>query len=708
MKWSLRTKMIAIIALAGIFPLILGLVALEVTGYRHLISARGSFYEREASHVALTLQRTLQRDVQNLTSLLNIGQVPALLLEIERSPQPEGVAIQELDNRWLELTPDSPEVAVATQNPLAERLRVFQREHPLFAEIIVADSIGRLVAATGKTSDFDQSDESWWQQAILLPKGAALLEGLHFDKSSRTFSLDIALPVRAAANAPALGVVKVVIRASELFASVPVLSPDFEAEAEIIDRKGQVVLQLADPTFVPNSSSISAQAAHRLNPEKSGWFLAPMNDGDRQMVGFAPFSLFGTYLSNRVISGEPLYVVVSNRASAVLAPLKRQLITLALAGLILVVICTSAGLYLSQRNVIQPLATLRRGTEALAASTVPNGTRSTDLHPSEALAEVGEIHTHDEIEALAHDFTAMAQQLLRHQKNLHDQIDLKTAELQKDLDMARDLQQAFLPRDYPRIPSEGENDPLTLNFHHLYQAAMSVSGDFCDVIKLGDHRAGIFIADVMGHGTRSALVTAILRTLVHSLAREITDPAWFLTHLNQHFHETMKQTDQLIFVTACYVVIDTRERTAWCASAGHPSPLCCNRVSGTTDLFFDSLKNNPALGLIANASYTPFTRRLRRGDVFVLFTDGVIEAMNERDEEFGQTRLLRCTEHFQNQSLSVLTHAIVGAVKQFTGQSQLGDDLCLVAVEAVANQPEAATPNPSRKVDSPFPTEETV
>ena len=89
---------------------------------------------------------------------------------------------------------------------------------------------------------------------------------------------------------------------------------------------------------------------------------------------------------------------------------------------------------------------------------------------------------------------------------------------------------------------------------------MSVSGDFFDVIKLNDHCAGVLIADVMGHGTRSALVTAILRTLLQGLAKTGEDPGLFLSLLNSNFYDTMKRTDQLIFVSACLVVFDARKR----------------------------------------------------------------------------------------------------------------------------------------------------
>ncbi|HEY5792368.1 MAG TPA: hypothetical protein VIS74_03660, partial [Chthoniobacterales bacterium] len=93
--------MIAIIVLAGVLPLILSLAALEITGYRHLISTRGAVYEREATHVALTLHRILERDIRNLTSLITVGQVPELIRQIEStSPPPAGADVPALDARW--------------------------------------------------------------------------------------------------------------------------------------------------------------------------------------------------------------------------------------------------------------------------------------------------------------------------------------------------------------------------------------------------------------------------------------------------------------------------------------------------------------------------------------------------------------------------------------------------------------------------------
>jgi phosphoserine phosphatase RsbU/P len=283
----------------------------------------------------------------------------------------------------------------------------------------------------------------------------------------------------------------------------------------------------------------------------------------------------------------------------------------------------------------------------------------------------------------------MSGKLLRYQEDLKTELAAKTAEIQRDLDMARDFQQAFLPRDYPQVPTHGDEARFTLNFHHIYRAAMSVSGDFFDVIKLNDQCAGVLIADVMGHGTRSALVTAILRTLLQSLAQSGEDPGLFLSHLNHHFCDTMKRTDQVIFVSACFIVFDTQKGTARCASAGHPSPLLGNRRTGEIRPVYRELKKNPALGLLPEASYQVFDHELREHDIFLLFTDGVEEAMNAQDDYYGMERLQRAMGDNLKLDIGDLTEAIVDDILKFSGSLPLADDLCLVAAEALLNKPAA-------------------
>src|SRR5206468_11145716 len=126
-------------------------------------------------------------------------------------------------------------------------------------------------------------------------------------------------------------------------------------------------------------------------------------------------------------------------------------------------------------------------------------------------------------------------------------LSLKTGEIQRDLQIAREFQEALLPRSYPDVPAEGVHGALTLGFYHVYEPAASVCGDFFDVFKVSEGRAGVFIADVMGHGARSALVTAILRTLLQDLAEHGDDPARLLEEVNHHFFGILHGTGQFLF-----------------------------------------------------------------------------------------------------------------------------------------------------------------
>src|SRR5262249_25033779 len=157
----------------------------------------------------------------------------------------------------------------------------------------------------------------------------------------------------------------------------------------------------------------------------------------------------------------------------------------------------------------------------------------------------------------AQEFAYMAGRVLTYHERLERDLAAKTSEINRDLKMAREFQEALMPQKYPAVPTASHPAAVALEFHHIYRPANSVGGDFFYVLKVSDHRAGIFIADVMGHGARSALVTAILRTLLQNLAFDTDNPSQFLGRLNQHFHEIVRESEDTIFVSAFYLIIDT-------------------------------------------------------------------------------------------------------------------------------------------------------
>lgn len=699
MNLSLRTKLMSLIVLAGVLLLLVGLIVIWTAGYRQQLATQGEIFQDEASHVAHGLRQVADDSVSNLQALVLAGEIASLAQGTAVLPEPARV----VDARWAGLSLNSVELEVILKNPLAEKLRSFRSFNPLLGEVLVADAQGRLVAATGKTSDYDQSDESWWQQGITLHRGEAVLDGLAIDQSANIFSFDISLPLFSRTGDRPVGVLKAVVNASSLFASVPVFSADSAAVGEVVRSDGKILLKLSDSRFVPSQGQVPLNMDKLKRQDWPGWFIAAMNGGESRMVGYAPVTMVGIFNADGTISGEPFFVLVSQSASVVLAPLRHRTAILMVGSAIAIFICAGLGIYLAQRNVMTPIETLRSAAEAMVRSVDSQKTSIFNDAGEEtriALENVAAIKTHDEMEDLAGDFSIMANKLLRYQDDLKREISSKTAEIQRDLDLAREFQQAFLPRNYPLIPSKGHNDSLTLNFHHVYQAAMSVSGDFFDVVKLDDHRAGVLVADVMGHGTRSALVTAILRTLLHGLARAADDPALFLRHLNRHFHETLRQADQLVFVSACFVIFDTRSSVVRCASAGHPSPLLGNRHTGEVQELFEILRGNPALGLLPESDYSVFERALRKDDIVLLYTDGVVEALNRRDEFYGKERLVEAMRKNFRRDLASFTQLVLEDVLSFAEYQPLTDDLCLVTVEAVPNMRDPQRP-PMRNTPEP-------
>jgi len=209
-----------------------------------------------------------------------------------------------------------------------------------------------------------------------------------------------------------------------------------------------------------------------------------------------------------------------------------------------------------------------------------------------------------------------------------------------------------------------------------------MGGDFFHVARLSDDTAGICICDVMGHGVRAALITAMLRALIETHAAEAADPGPFLTELNSEFTGILKQTGTLVFATVLYCTINIRERVARFARAGHPAPLHVRRTAGEVRTVASSQgSTGPAMGLIPNAQLRITETKLALGDLLLFFTDGIIEAENKAGSDFGIEGLRQSIRSHLDQPTQSLLEAIIGNVYKFAGSMVLTDDACLVAAE---------------------------
>jgi len=260
---------------------------------------------------------------------------------------------------------------------------------------------------------------------------------------------------------------------------------------------------------------------------------------------------------------------------------------------------------------------------------------------------------------------------------------IKNNQMQADLELAREIQEAFLPQSYPRFPAGTTTEQSALRFHHRYRPAVAIGGDFFDVFAVSDTEAGVLICDVMGHGVRAALVTAIMRALIGQFTPAAGDPGEFLTALNNGLFAILKQTKMPMFASAFYLVADVGRAQLRCAGAGHPLPYRIRRKQAKVDpIECSKASMGPALGVFEGSRYVSSEQPLDADDLIILYTDGLFEVADRTGRYYGQERLFAASARFAKLPPAELLDKLLADIVQFAGTPELNDDLCVVAVEA--------------------------
>ncbi len=263
-----------------------------------------------------------------------------------------------------------------------------------------------------------------------------------------------------------------------------------------------------------------------------------------------------------------------------------------------------------------------------------------------------------------------------------DQLRERNREMENDLSMARDIQQAFLPRRYPEFPRGVAEGQSAIRFSHLYYPSGAVGGDFFDIIRVSDTQAGIFISDVMGHGARAALVVATLRGLIEQFSQVAHDPGVFLTQLNHTYASIFSQTGDLMFATALYLVVDVRTGRIVYTDAGHPYPVRLRRdTQEVEELAFDEGSKGPAIGLFDDSIYKNSECVLSLNDLLLFYTDGLSEAKGPEMEFYESGQMLDVIRAQMQSSPAQLLNALVENAQQYSARTDFDDDVCLLGLE---------------------------
>lgn len=241
----------------------------------------------------------------------------------------------------------------------------------------------------------------------------------------------------------------------------------------------------------------------------------------------------------------------------------------------------------------------------------------------------------------------------------------KLVVLQNELNVASMMQQSILPNKFAYDE--------TYALHGIMKPARNVGGDFFDIIGFPDERVGLAIADVSGKGVPAALFMMSSRTLLKAAAMRANAPAVALTEVNEVLNE---DNEACMFVTMIYAVYNSKTGELNYADGGHDPPLVIHADGSSTHLpGTDGL----ALGVMGGLDYAEHSHRLEVGDTVILYTDGVPEAINENEEQFGIERLKESFKANPPGSVQETGDRVIELVNEFAGDMpQFDDTTCLI------------------------------
>jgi len=239
----------------------------------------------------------------------------------------------------------------------------------------------------------------------------------------------------------------------------------------------------------------------------------------------------------------------------------------------------------------------------------------------------------------------------------------------RDLRIARDIQMGILPTDLAKATSASD-----LDVHAIIEPAQKVGGDLYEVLRASDDRLVVALGDVSGKGIPAALFMAVAVTVLRTLARHIVDPAEILSRLND---ELVERNPRGMFVTMQCLVFDLENRRVSCAGAGHHQLVILS--PGRPPRLAYPSSGMPA-GMMAWNPIECETFPLEPGDTFVLFSDGVSEAMNDADDFYGDDRLMTVLAAAADAPVADIVERVVADVHAFANGAKQSDDITVLAV----------------------------
>jgi serine phosphatase RsbU (regulator of sigma subunit) len=250
------------------------------------------------------------------------------------------------------------------------------------------------------------------------------------------------------------------------------------------------------------------------------------------------------------------------------------------------------------------------------------------------------------------------------------QENLEKQRMEEELAIGRELQLSMLPTACPEIKG--------FEIAAFSESAREVGGDFYDFIEISESELGIVIGDVTGKSVSGALVMSASRSIFRMLGEDKLTVSESMIRANRR---TKKDIKTGMFVALLYAVLSAKDMSLSLCSAGQTQPVFRSAMSGETTLVETQGDTFP-LGILDEVGYEETQLKLEAGDKVILYTDGIVEAMNEQEEMFGFDRLIEVIRKSQTKTAESLLEEIKGKVNEFAGAAAQHDDITIIVVQA--------------------------
>ena len=249
----------------------------------------------------------------------------------------------------------------------------------------------------------------------------------------------------------------------------------------------------------------------------------------------------------------------------------------------------------------------------------------------------------------------------------------RLSDIERELHIAYTIQQSIIPHEFSPFPDNS-------NFSLLGKMipAKEVGGDFFDFFRLNDKELGFIIADVSGKSISAALFMAMTRAIICSASLNTTSPAECLEKANSALYIN---NDSCMFVTAFYGILNVESGKVVCANAGHNPPFILRQAQSVEEV---ARNEGIALGAIEDPVYATHQLELNKGDTLILYTDGITEAMNLKQELYTEKRFVDSLKHSKADNLEELSQKILKDLNEFIGGAASADDITFLCIKQLA------------------------